>query len=118
MQSPFTSLRISVTDEEVGITLQGESESIEFGGIAPTTIDSSDMPAHLYRLNPSDRPDEYVITLEFDREAEETEIGASLVRLDAHIRDVKIRIHDDGYFLDGEITGWIGYTNAVPSTSG
>lgn len=116
MESPFERLRISVSDEEVRITLQGETESISFGAVAPLPEESSDIPAQFYRLQPADRPEEYVITFEFEWDRVETRM--SLARLDAHLREVRLRVHDDGYILEGFITSWIGYTEAVRSHSG
>ena len=116
MESPFERLRISIEREEVTITLEGEEESISFGGVAP--LDTAELPGQFYKLSPAERPEEYVITLEFDRsEAEELE-GPSLARLDASMKNVRLKLHDDGYVLEGELTSWIGYTDAVVSTSG
>lgn len=118
MQSPFERLRISVENEEVQITLVGEEESISFGGATPLPEGSGELPGQFYKMNPADRPEEYVITFEFDRADQDSLSGPSLARLDAHVKDVRLRVHDDGYLLEGELTSWIGYTDAVTSALG
>lgn len=114
MESLFERLRISVLEDQVNITLQGEGESISFGGVSPLPEESEEIPSQFYRLGPSERPEEYVITFEFESGQEVP--GPALARLDAHIKNVRLRLHDDGYILDGEITSWIAYTNAVTSS--
>lgn len=118
MQSPFERLRISVENDEVRITLVGDEESISFGGVSPLPEGSAELPGQFYKMNPAERPEEYVITFEFDRSDSDSPPGPALARLDAHVRDVRLRVHDDGYLLEGELTSWIGYTDAVTSTSG
>ena len=113
MESAFEHLRISVMEEKVNITLQGESESIEFGGMSPVPVESDESPAQFYKLSPSERPEEYVITFEFESPDEHT--GPALARLDTNVRNVRLRLHDDGYVLEGEISSWIAYTDAVRS---
>ncbi|MFW6214384.1 MAG: hypothetical protein ACOC45_00425 [Alkalispirochaetaceae bacterium] len=116
MESPFEGLQISVTGDEVRITLHGDNESISFGGVAPLTEESSDVATQFYRLQPAERPEEYVVTFEFHWERLESTMN--LARLDAHLREVRLRVHDDGYILEGLLTSWIGYTEAVRSHSG
>lgn len=113
MESAFERLRISVMEDQVNITLHGRSESVSFGGVSPLPEESDEIPAQFYKLGPSERPEEYVVTFEFESSGEST--GPALARLDAHIRNVRLRLHDDGYVLEGEFTSWVAYTDAVTS---
>lgn len=71
------------------------------------------------QLTPSERAEEFVITFEFDtsrrshRSHRDDQGRRDLQRLDAHVRNVSVRLRDDGYVLDGELTGWVGYTTAA-----
>lgn len=114
LEAPFERLQISVMEQEVRITLESETETVSFGGVAPVSEDSGEIPAQFYKLGPAERPEEYVITFEFDTEG--LGDGTNLARLDASLRSVRLRLHDDGYILEGELTSWIAYTDAVTST--
>lgn len=102
-------------EDKVQITLQSESEneSVDFGGTAPIPAESDEIPAQFYKLNPSERPEEYLITFEF--ESPDEGAGPALARLDASVRNVRLRLHDDGYVLEGDITSWVAYTDALRS---
>lgn len=113
MESPFERLEISVLAQEVQITLDSANERISFGGITPISEDSQDF-GQFYKLGPGERPEEYVITFEF--ETGDNSRGTSLARLDASLKNVRLRLHDDGYIIEGDLTSWIAYTDAVTST--
>jgi hypothetical protein len=107
-------VEIAVMDHEVQITLDSETERISFGGIAPISEDSREIPQQFYKLGPGERPEEYVITFEFDTGGRSR--GTNLARLDASLKNVRLRLHDDGYVIEGDLTSWVAYTDAVTNT--
>ncbi len=68
------------------------------------------MSMDLCRLLPGDRKNQYVLTFEFDPD-DENPGYRRLKRLEAHVRDITVKIRDNGYVLEGVLMGWIGYTD-------
>lgn len=112
-------IRITAGTSEVMVAIEGGVTDLAFSAGLPFNGLDELMPMDLSMLKPGDRPDEYVITLEFgpSEEGGETDSTASrlgrpgrLSRLDAHLRNVSLRLRDDGYILEGDLVGWVGYT--------
>jgi hypothetical protein len=98
------------------IRIDGETEEVFFDLTAGTRDDDGVFPAELLGLRPASRPDEYVLTLEFETAESVADVRVTaLRRLDVHIREVSLRLRHTGYVLEGILAGWIGYTNAFPS---
>lgn len=100
-------IRITASETDLVIAIEG--------GVVDLVL-AAGKPIDLSTLKPGDNPDEYVMTLEFGRHGGDPRRGrpsVNLQRLDAHIRNVTIRLRDDGYVLEGEMAGWVGYTGAA-----
>ncbi|MFP4151407.1 MAG: hypothetical protein ACOC2V_04270 [Alkalispirochaeta sp.] len=116
MTRPNERIRITAHESDVMIRIDGETEEVLFDLTAGTRDDDGAFPAELLGLRPSARPDEFVLTLEFEGGEPVAEVRVTtLRRLDVHIRDVSLRLRHTGYVLEGTLAGWIGYTNAFPS---
>jgi hypothetical protein len=106
-------IRITATDNDLTIVIDGWPADVTFDAASTVTPMTESLPMDFLRLTPSERAQEFVITFEFDTSRRDDPDRGDLQRLDAHVRDISIRLRDDGYVLEGELTGWVGYTAAA-----
>jgi len=104
---------ISATDTDLTIAIEGWPTDVSFDASSSLMPVSDSLPMDFLQLTPSERAEEFVITFEFDTSHLEGPERRKLQLLDAHVRDVSVRLRDDGYVLEGELTGWVGYTTAA-----
>lgn len=106
-------IRITATDSELTIVIDGWPADVTFDAASTMTPMTESLPMDFLRLTPSERAQEFVITFEFDMSRSQDPDRGDLQRLDAHVRNVSVRLRDDGYVMEGELTGWVGYTAAA-----
>ncbi len=97
-------IRITAGESDVLVALEGGLTELVFGAELPM--------GGLAYLRRSDVPEEFVITFEFDRSHSSGTHRTVLRRLDVHVRNVSIRLREDGYVIDADLSGWVGYTDA------
>ncbi len=107
------SIRITASDSDLTIVIDGWPTEFSFDAASSLTPLSDSLPMDFLQLTPSERSAEFVITFEFDTSHIDGPERRKLQLLDAHVRNVSVRLRDDGYVLEGELTGWVGYTSAA-----
>jgi hypothetical protein len=105
-------IRITAEQSELLIAIEGHAGDILFDARAEAPESSGDLPMDLLRISPSENADEYVVTFEFDQGDGGVPRGVRLKRLDAYVTRITVKLRDDGYVFEGELTGWVGYTDA------
>ncbi|MEX2442484.1 MAG: hypothetical protein WD492_02680 [Alkalispirochaeta sp.] len=106
-------IRINATDTDLTIVIDGWPVEVAFDATSSVTPTTESLPMDFFELTPSERAQEFVLTFEFDTTQQDGPERRKLQRLDAHVRRVSVRLRDDGYVLEGELTGWVGYTTAA-----
>ncbi|MFW5694866.1 MAG: hypothetical protein ACOCYB_06840 [Alkalispirochaeta sp.] len=106
-------IRITATDTDLQIIIDKWPADVSFDATSSVTPVSESLPMDFLQLTPSERAEEFVITFEFDTSHRDGPERRKLQRLDAHVKNVSVRLRDDGYVLEGELTGWVGYTAAA-----
>ena len=104
-------IRITANESDLTISIEGGGADLTFDAIAPITNETNRMSMDLCRLIPGDAKNQYVLTFEFDRDDDSARGRRKLKRLEAHVRDIAVKIRDNGYVLEGVLIGWIGYTD-------
>jgi len=105
-------IRITAEHSELLIVIEGHAGDVLFDARADAPEGSGDLPMDLLRISPSENADEYVVTFEFDPGDGGVPRGVRLRRLDAYVTGITVKLRDDGYVFEGELTGWVGYTDA------
>lgn len=106
-------IQITATDDDLTIVIDGWPADVTFGATSSVRPSTESLPMDFLQLTPSERAEEFVITFEFDTSHLDGSERSGLQRLDAHVQNVSVRLRDDGYVLQGELTGWVGYTAAA-----
>lgn len=99
--------------ERIRITAQGRDVTVAIEGGPADLVFSAGQPLDLSTVQIGERSEEYAITLDFDHPEEEcaaARCNPRLGRLHVHLRNVSIRLRDDGFVVDGDLAGWVGYT--------
>jgi hypothetical protein len=112
MSQHSETIRITACERDLLIAIEGEAGERLLDINTPRNTLERQPSLDALDVIPADDPDEYVISFEFDSDLWNGHRRVSLERLEVHVRDIKIRLRDEGYVLEGILSGWVGYTNA------
>ncbi|GEM_PF-3801047 len=103
-------ITITASESDISITIRDAGGDVFFDARSGLPGRRA-LPQELFTPDAVSADQEYVITFEFDTPSREAGASPVLRKLDAHVRNVTVRIHDDGHVVEGELTAWVGYTN-------
>ncbi|POR03068.1 hypothetical protein AU468_05800 [Alkalispirochaeta sphaeroplastigenens] len=117
MSEKSKKIRLIETKEEILVTITDAAEELHFSGVLPRG--DGEFPGSSGRclLEPAREGDEMILRFSFqgglgDSDGPRDRGQGPLKRFEAYIKDPLVTLRDEGFLLEGTLTGWVASVSA------